>query len=155
VVHLVEQYVDVLIVDVVEEIIWAELLAPVVPIASKLTRQLLIQPKTDIVAAVIATRTLVQVSVDMDSPITARIAFGHTITIGRGVDVKTGSVALKQALVFNSVPHNVDVKLSERKALEADQDIEPLLERALERLGGRCAGCCGIIFQSGSTARSS
>jgi hypothetical protein len=111
--HLVEQDVDVLVVDVVEEIIWAELLAPVVPIASKLTSQLFIQPETDIVAAVLATRTLAHISIEMDSPITARIAFRHTITIGRGVDVKTGRVALKQAFAFDSVPHNVDVKLSE------------------------------------------
>ena len=113
--HFVEHNMDVLVADVVEEIIWAALLAPVVPIASKLTSQLFIQPETDIVAAVLATRTLAHISIEKDSPITARIAFRHTSTIGRGVDVKTGSVALKQALVFNSVPHDVDAKLSERE----------------------------------------
>jgi hypothetical protein len=102
--HFVEHDMDVLVADVVEEIIWAALLAPVVPIASKLTSQLFIQPGTHIVAAVLATRTLAHISIEKDSPITARIAFRHTSTIGRRVDVKTGSVALKQLLLLTAYP---------------------------------------------------
>lgn len=133
---------DVVRVEVVEDVIWAQLLAPVVSEAAHLTLKALVQPQRDVVAAFLAAGARADALgvVEVRAAVAANIALGHTIGAGGGVDVEAGCRALDEALVLDGIADGLDVQLGEREALEANEHVEPLLHRALE-----CGGDLGAV----------
>ena len=77
----------------------------------------------------------------MRTAVAAGVALRDAVGVGCCVDVDAGGGALDQALILDSIADGLDGQLGEREALEANEDIEPLLQRALE--GGSDLGAVG------------
>lgn len=88
---------NVFVVHGVEEVVWGKFFTPVVAVATHLTEQAIVEPETDVVSAVLATRTLTDIiaNTQMPATVTSSVAFRHAISISSGVDVQTSGIALK------------------------------------------------------------
>ena len=135
--HLVKQNVDVLLIDVVEEVVRTDLLAPVVSITTHLTFKTLVEPEADVVTAGLTAGALAQIAIEMSAAVAADVALRYTVGISCSVDVKTGGVAFDEVLVLDGVANNVDIEFGEREAFESNEYIEPLLHRALQGFDSR------------------
>lgn len=95
--HLMKQDVNVFVVHGVEEVVWGKFFTPVVAVATHLTEQAIVEPETDVVSAVLATRALTDIiaNTQMPATVTSSIAFRHTVCIGGGVNIQTSGVTLK------------------------------------------------------------
>lgn len=147
--HLMQQDVHVVIIDSLKEVTGRQLLTPVVTIAAN-TSHAIVEPQTNIVAALLTTRALRKISrvLKVRATVAADITLRHAISVRSSVDVKTRSVAFEQTFVFDSVADDFDVCLGEWEALETDQRLDPFVERAVESVfglgavgGGGGVGC--------------
>jgi len=93
--------------------------------------------RADIVAAVLTTGAGADTVgiVEMRTAVAAGIALRNAVSVSGGVNVEARSGALDQALVLDCVADGLDGQLGEREPFEADEHVEPLLQRALERSG--------------------
>jgi hypothetical protein len=142
----VQKDVNAVRVDVINEIITANLLAPVLAVT---TLKTIFQPERVIKVAVSASLTATVVAVQVSIASTSDRTHGDTVRIELSVDLVAGSRALKLSLILDGVGDDVDLDLVIREAIVAVEPLEPLLVLSvvgggdLSSLGLR-NGCVGV-----------
>lgn len=131
--HLMQQDVHIVIIDSLKEVARRQLLTPVIPITAN-TSHAIIKPQANIIAALLPTRALRKITwvLKVRAPVAADITLRHAVSVRSSINVKTRSVAFEQTLVFDSVADDFDISFGEREAFEADQRVDPFVERAVE-----------------------
>jgi len=111
-------------VDVVHEVLTANLLTPVVTVT---TLQAILQPERVVVVTIGTSLTATIVAIEVSITSTSDRAHRDPFGVELSVDFIAGDRSLKQALVLDSVGDDVDLDLFVRESIIAVKPLEPFL----------------------------